>query len=448
MKKQFDLLKDNEKTLFFRYLTPSLLGMIMLSGYVFVDALCIGRSLGGAGLAALAASTPAVSIFYATGFLFATGGATIYSICNGKGEKQEAKQIYSFAFSLAIFVSIVYAILGFIFVDNIAYFFGATENNLAMTKDYLLTIIVAAPFFVIDIFMNVFTRNDKSPHICMIATIACCSANVVLDVLFVFGFGWGMFGAAFATAISAVASVAITFGHSLKKSSGLHLVKFKPQFQNLKRITANGVSSFISELSNGIVTIAFNRVILSQIGESGVSAYGIIANLNLIFFSIFMGVAQAMQPVVSINYGASKKTRMFNIFRYSVRFSTIAGLLFAATCFLFPEALCAVFISDPVIITLTANALRMYGVAYLLMGINILFDAFFYSVEKPQFAVSVSLSRGLVLVLAVLFCLSNIWGITGVWITVPVTEAITFIIGLSLFLYYRKTTCSKTANPT
>ena len=438
MSKQFDLVKDNEKKLFFRYLIPGLLGMIMLSGYVFVDALCVGRALGGKGLAALNVSTPSISLMYATGFLFATGSATLYSIFKGKKEDKTAKEIYTFGFVCALIVGLTYAIIGLIFIEKIAYFLGATKNNISFTKQYLGTILLFAPFFVIDIFMNVFVRNDKAPHIAMMATIGCCSLNVVLDVLFVFGFGMGMFGAGLATALSAVLSVIINFSYSLTKKSGIKLVKFKPQFKILKRILSNGISSFISEMSVGIVTIAFNKVILNLIGDIGVSSYGIIANINLIFFSIFMGTAQTIQPLVSVNYGAEKIERVFKFFKLGVIFSTLAGVVFTTICVAFPYELSSIFVKDKEIIDITANAIKVYGIAYLFMGINILFDAFFYSVEKPKFAVTISLSRALIIVLIMLFTLSNMLGIKGVWITVPITEIITIVIGANLFLSYKK----------
>ncbi|NFF81424.1 MATE family efflux transporter [Clostridium botulinum] len=437
MARNFNLLKDSESKLYLKYLAPSIFGMIMLSGYVFVDALCVGRALGGIGLAALNVSTPTISLMYATGFLFATGSATIYSIFKGKNEDENARKMYTFGFISALVMGIIYCILGILFVDKIAYFLGATDNTIEMTKQYMLTILSFAPFFVLDIFMNVFARNDKAPHISMLATIACCSLNIVLDVLFVFGFNLGMFGAAIATAISTVVSFIITFSYSLSKKSGLKLKRFIPKLNDFLRIVTNGVSSFISEMSVGVVTIAFNRVILSHIGEIGVSSYGIIANINLIFFSIFMGNAQAMQPLVSINYGANEYKRTFNFFKLGVTFAMIVGVVFTSTSVFLSYQLSSLFITDPEIIKVTASALKIYGLAYLIMGINLLFDAFFYSVEKPKFAVSISLSRALVIVLSMLFILSNVFGSFGIWMTVPVTEVFTLCIGLTLFVKYK-----------
>lgn len=437
MAKSFDLVKDKERKLYFKYLGPGIFGMMMLAGYVFVDALCVGRALGGAGLAALNVSTPIVSLMYATGFLFATGSATLYSIFKGKNEDDNARKMYSFGFVSALCVGVIYCILGIIFADKIAYFLGATSNTIDMTKEYMLTILVFAPFFILDIFMNVSVRNDKSPHIAMIATIACCSINIVLDILFVFGFGWGIFGAAIATAISTVVSFVITFSYSLSKKSGLKLMRFIPNMKDFLRIVTNGVSSFISEISVAIVTIAFNKVILVQVGEIGVAAYGIIANINLIFFSIFMGNSQAMQPLVSINYGANQTSRTLNFFKLASKFAIVVGAIFTCIAVFFPYPLCSLFINDAKIIAVTVSALKIHGLAYIIMGINLLFDAFFYSVEKPKFAVSVSLSRALIVALSMLFILSSLFGSIGIWMTVPITELITLFIGSTLFLKYK-----------
>ncbi|MCY6957437.1 MATE family efflux transporter [Clostridium brassicae] len=437
MKSNFDLVKDNEKKLYLKYLAPGIFGMMMLAGYVFVDALCVGRALGGPGLAALNVSTPTVSLMYATGFLFATGSSTLYSIFKGKNEGDNARKVYSLGFISALCVGVIYAILGIIFIDKIAYFLGATSNTIHMTKQYMLTILGFAPFFILDIFMNVSARNDKAPHIAMCATIACCSINIILDVLFVFGFNWGIFGAGIATAISTVISFIITFSYSLSKKSGLKLMKFVPNIKDFLRILTNGISSFISEMSVGIVTIAFNKVILMQIGEIGVAAYGIIANINLIFFSIFMGNSQAMQPLVSISYGANKFKRTFNFFKLGSIFAVTVGAIFTCICIFFSYPLCSLFVNDTHIIAVTASALKIHGLAYAIMGMNLLFDAFFYSVERPKFAVSISLSRALIIVLSMLFILSNLFGSIGIWMTVPVTEVTTLFIGFILFVRYK-----------
>ncbi|MDU1412872.1 MAG: MATE family efflux transporter [Clostridium sp.] len=438
MKKQMNLLEDAEGKLFIRYLIPGILGMMVLSAYVFVDALCIGRALGGNGIAALNVSTPVITLFYATGFLFAAGGGASYSLYKGKGEDIKARKMFTMAISCAAVVSIIYAILGIVFIDQLAIALGATESNIQLTKEYLIAVLIFAPFFVIDILFNVFARNDKAPKVAMNATLVCCGLNVVLDILFVFGFNWGMGGAAFATALSAVVSVSIIGCYSFSKKSGLKLIKAKPTFEEFKKMIATGTSSFVNQLSVGIITILFNHTILRLIGDSGVATYGIIANMNLIFYSLFVGVANAVQPIVSENYGAGKIKRVHKFLRMGVIVTLCLGVISTIVCVAIPHSIASIFVEDVELIKSTGDAMKIFGVAYLFMGINILADAYFYSVEKSAFAITVSLSRGLVTVAIVLFVMSKVLGITGVWMTVTIAEFITAIISIVLYIKHNK----------
>lgn len=443
MKTQYNLIETNITSLFFKYLLPGVLGMMMVSAYVFVDTLCIGRSLGGNGLAALNICTPIISIFYATGFLFATGGAAAYSVLTGEKNHDIANKVYTLALKLAIIIGILYSVLGLTFSSSLAEFLGATTSNIEITKEYMSVILLAAPVFVTDILLNVFVRNDGAPKISMIATVCCGLLNIVLDILFIFGFGWGMFGAAFATTLSGALSVCILYSYALSKQSKLKIVKTKWEFSLIKRIIFNGAGSFVLEASVAIVIIVFNLTMLRLAGEIGVSAYSIIANLNLVIFSIFMGISQAIQPIISINYGAKLNNRISKTLKLGILSASILGITFLIIGELFSYQLASLFVSnDKELINMASEGIQIYFIAYIMMGINIVLNTYYQSIEKPIQSLCISSGRGLVYVLACVWILPKFLNIMGVWMSVPVAEFLTLLTALTFL------GCSKIYNKT
>lgn len=439
MKEKYNLLETNIQTLFLSYLLPGILGMMMVSAYVFVDTLCIGRALGGHGLAALNICTPIISIFYATGFLFSTGGAAAYSVLIGQKNHHTADKVYTLSLKLSIIIGILYSIFGLIFSNSLAEFLGATTSNIEITKEYMNVVLLAAPVFIIDILLNVFVRNDGAPKVSMIATICCGSLNIILDILFIFGFGWGMFGAAFATALSGFLSVCILLSYTLSKNSKLKLVKTKWEFSLIKRIIFNGAGSFILEASVAIVIIVFNLTMLKLAGELGVSAYSIIANLNIVIFSIFMGISQALQPIISINYGANLNYRISKVSKLGILSATILGVIFLIIGELFSHQLASLFVkNDTNLINMAAEGIQIYFIAYIMMGINIVLNTYYQATEKPIQSLCISSGRGLVYVLACVWILPKFLNITGVWMSVPLAEFLTLLTALT-FLVFTKT---------
>ena len=255
-------------------------------------------------------------------------------------------------------------------------------------------------------------------------------SNIVLDYIFIFPFNWGMKGAAFATTLAPIISLAILSTHFIKRNNTIKLEFVRPKPKIFKRIVGNGMSSFITELSAGVVIFAFNIVILKLVGNIGVAAYGIIANLSLICIAIFTGVGQAMQPIISMNYGAGKKERVNQTLRLALCVGAVFGIVFFAIGMLFPETLTTIFNknNDPQLAGITINGIYLYFICFLFMGINTVIVSYFQSIEKSRLATMISLSRGLGLVVVGLMILTKLYGINGVWLTMPFAEIVTSLI--------------------
>ena len=263
--------------------------------------------------------------------------------------------------------------------------------------------------------------------------------NVVLDYIFVFIFGWGMTGVGIATGLAPVIGLIILSTHFIRKKNKLSFIIPSFDFETIKRILTNGGASFIIELSAGIVIFAFNIALSGITGDLGISAYSIIANLSLIFAAIFTGVGQAVQPIVSYNFGAKELERVYETVKLAIYTSLGLGVLFYAVGLFFPEFLVSLFIdADAELLSITVRGIRFYFLAFILMGFNIVLTSFIQSKEHGRASFTISLLRGFVLVIAILLVLPKIIGIDGVWLTLPLAELITTIFSLFYFKKYRQ----------
>lgn len=435
-KKELNLLKDDIGKLFIKYLTPSLIGMLTVSLFVFVDTFCVGRAMGGEGLAALNISIPLVSCFYALGYLFGAGGATAFSICKGKGDMESSKKIFTLSLFLGALASALIVLFGSIYMENIAYFLGADHDNIQSVLAYLKPIIWFSWSFILSTAMNAFMRNDEAPKISMTATFVSCLMNIVLDVLFVFVFHWGLFGASIATALSQTVSLTfLLIAAAVRKKSYLKLTKLMINFPTVMRIMLNGFSTSMLELSVGAVVLVFNLTLIKTVGQIGVEAYGIISNLSVVLLSLIIGISQAIQPIISVNAGAGEAARVKKMLKISLITASCVGFCVFLAAELFPTVLAGIFVSgDPGLIGVAAEGIRLYFIAYLMMGFNIIMGAYFQSVEAQGEAILVSLGRGLVFVSLFLMIFSRLIGLNGIWLSVPAAELCTMVMAILLFL--------------
>ena len=427
------------KKIFFKYLIPSVGGMLGVSLYVLGDTMVVGRGIGSVGLAALNISIPIINVFNGLGLLFGVGSATAISISRGRGDEKQVNNIFTISLMLSILLGIVLTVLRVFFLDELCMVLGASKDTFQMSRDYLGVLMSFSVLFLLNYTLTVLVRNDGNPNLAMWGMLTGSIVNVILDYIFIFIFDLGMKGAAYATSISPMIGLMILSVHFIKKKNNMKFIKLKLKFSIIKRITSNGFASFIVELSAGIVIFIFNKVIIDLIGDIGVSAYSIIANLSLIATAIFTGIGQAIQPIVSINFGANKMKRVYEAGKYAIYTSLIAGVLFYLSGLLFPEFLVSVFSKgDKVLLDITVKGIRIYFMSFVLMGINIVITSYLQSKEYARTSMKISLLRGFVFTVAYVLPLSKIFAMTGVWMTLPLAELSTVILSILLFSNSRK----------
>lgn len=409
--------------------------MLGLSCYILADTFFISKGLGADGLTALNLAIPIYSFIHGCGLMFGMGGATKYSIFKSRNEIQKANQAFTHTVVLAVCVSAVFFVMGMFLPDRIAELLGADGAVFKMSKTYLQVILLFAPLFMLNNILLCFVRNDGAPKRSMFAMMGGSLSNIILDYIFIFPLGMGIFGAVFATGLAPAVSILILSPYFLKKKNQFKLTAFKLSGPLCSGIFSSGLPSLITEFSSGIVIIIFNIIILRLQGNTGVAAYGVIANLSLVVLAVYSGIAQGIQPILSKHYGAGNRRNVKTILRYAViMVAVVSGIVYPGV-FFGAENIAGIFNSEQNIQlqNIAVTGLKIYFTACIFAGYNIILSVYFTSTEYPRPAHVISILRGFLIIIPMSFLLSAVGGMIGVWCVFPVTEIL--VSGIGLFLY-------------
>jgi len=422
-------------SLFARYAGLSVLGTMGVSCYILADTFFVANGLGTSGLAALNIAIPVYNFIWGIAIMLGIGGATRYTIARSRGEYEAGDKIFSATLAVSLAVSAVFALLGLFGAEMTARLLGSDEEILKMTTDYLRVVLIFAPAFSLNQIMTCFVRNDGAPNLAMLGTLIGSLANIVLDYVFIFPMKMGILGAALATVCSPIISLAIMWRHKASGKNNFHLRRDLSDLAKLGNTAALGFPSLVTEMSSGVVIIVLNYIILGLAGNVGVAAYGVIANISLVVIAIYNGIDQGVQPLMSDSYGRGNMNDARKYLRYALITAAAVSVLIYTVIYLGADPVAAAFNSekDDALQTIAASGLRIYFLGILFAGANIILQIFFTSVERPLPAQVISLLRGLVLIIPSAFLLAEAFGITGVWLAFPVTEAIVTIIGFSIY---------------
>ena len=418
-----------------KYVCLNVLGMVGLSCYILADTFFIAGRLGADGLTALNLAIPVYSAVHGVGLMLGMGGAIRYTVAVNRGGGEEGSRVFSHTLLLAACLAAAFVLLGLTCPGRITALLGADEAVFAMTNTYLRTVLFFAPAFVANNLLLCFVRNDGAPKLAMAAMLSGSFANILLDYLFLFPLGMGIFGAVLATGLAPLISMAVLSLHRLRGRNRFHLVPVRPEPRQAMATLSLGFPSLIAELSSGLVILIFNGIILGLEGNTGVAAYGVIANLSLVALAICTGIAQGAQPLVSSAHGRGDAASARRVLGYAL--ATVAGLslLLYVLVFLFNAPLAAAFNrqGDAVMQCLAEEGLRLYFTGIGFAGFNLILSAFFAASERGRPAQVIALLRGAVVIVPAAFLLSALWGITGVWISFPVAEGLVALAGLWLY---------------
>lgn len=432
-----DLLKDDLKKLYLRFLIPSLGSAMVMSIYTLTDAIVIGKGVGPDALAALSITTPLLCILMAMGILFGVGGSVQVSVHRGAGNYEKANRYFTLSLvTLAVVAVILWLIYG-LTMPVLLRLMGANDTLYPYAMAYMRYIDMLLPVAVFSNYIAIFVRADGDPNRAMAGVLLGGAVNIVLDIVFVFPLRMGIGGAALASITGMVIQVLVGGSHFLSRKNQLKLIRPKQIVSSIGQIIGNGIPSFFNEFANGFIVLLFNIQILKYCGDSALSVYSVISNCVILFNSLFTGVGQSIQPVIATNYGAGKWERIRKVKTMSFLTIIVMGILFSASGILFPDGVCRVFMNmNEEMTAIAQKGLRKYFIAFLPMGVNLLTSYYLQSVLSVKKSLCISVLRNVVLSSIFIFTFPLLFGGNSLWLVMPVVEILVLFLSMG-FLHQK-----------
>lgn len=428
--------------LLWQFATPSIIAMSATSIYNFCDSIFIGQGAGAFAISGLAITFPLMNISAAFGALAGTGGSAQTSVHMGMNQREVAQNIFGNVLSLNLIIGLTLSTLGLLFLDPILEAFGATDTTLPYARDYMRIYLLGICIHHAFLGMSGQLRAIGHPNLAMKAQLLTVVINILLDALFIFGFKWGISGAALATVIAQTCGFILTTWY-LRDGSNKY-VHFKRNIFQLKakiiaKIISIGLAPFSVNICGCFIVVVLNHALLEQGGADGdlcVGANGITNRVTQLLILMVAGFSQGMQPIVGFNIGAQLFNRVREVLVKAIMTATIiltTGYILIA---IFPAMLASLFTSDPVLIEYCVPALRISLCTFPVVGTQMIATSFFQSIRKPGLSMLISLSRQLLFLLPLLLVLPPVMGVHGVWWSMPIADV--FSITLSVILLFRE----------
>ncbi|MEG1610093.1 MAG: MATE family efflux transporter [Bilophila sp.] len=426
-------------TLLLRYSLPAIAAMVVFSLYNIVDSIFIGHGVGSLALSGLAVTFPIMNLAFAFCLLVGVGGASICSIRMGQKDMDGAVRVLGTVLVLSVINGFVFGALALVFLDSILILFGASAVTLPYARDFMQVILLGLPITYVMFGLNHVMRATGYPQKAMLSAVVTVGVNSVLAPLFIFWLGWGIRGAALATVLSQFVGMLWVLSHFMRPDS---FVRFQPGIYKLRKriilsIFSIGMAPFLLYVCGCIVVAIINTDLSTYGGDMAIGAFGILNRVLILFVMVVIGLTQGIQPIVGYNYGAKQLDRVKLALKYGIFAGvgiTTFGLLAAE---LFPESIARMFTDDEALIALTVRGLRVATLAFPLVGCQIVISNFFQSIGRAKLSVFLSLTRQLLFLVPCLLILPFFWGLDGIWISMPLSDALAFLTStlvLTLFL--------------
>lgn len=432
--------KNNLFKTFLKYLIPSVSAMWFFSIYTMVDGIFVSRGVGPSALAAVSLSMPYINAIFAIALLVAVGSSTLISFYLGKNEKEKSNKIFTLNIIILSFIGFVISLFSFMFLEKISLFLGATEETLKYTMDYLGIIIIFSTFFMLAYSLEVLVKADGFPIYSIIFVSLAAFTNIILDYIFVIIFNYGVKGAALATGLSQLISFLGFLLHFLSRKSQLKFTKIHLDLKLAKNIFTIGLPEALTELSAGVTIFFFNTALLKYLGDSGVTAFGVIIYINNLVMMTMIAINQGIQPLISFYKGKKANKKIESIFKLALGTTITFSIFFIIISQLWTDELVSIFISssNTDIYDLSQYALKIFSFSFTLCGFNILVSGYFTALKNIQDALFISIMRGFLLIPILLLILPNIIGSVGIWLSPVVSEIITLVFSFNLLFKNRE----------
>lgn len=419
-----------------QYAVPAIIAMTASSLYNMVDSIFIGHGVGPLAISGLAVTFPLMNLAAAFGSLVGVGASTLISVKLGQKDYDTAHKILGNVVVLNLLIGIVFTIVTLAFLNPILYFFGASKATLPYARDYMVTILLGNVVTHMYLGLNSVLRSAGHPQKAMLATIFTVVVNTILAPVFIYGFGWGIRGAAIATILAQILSLIWLFKIFCNKNEVLH---FHRGIYRLKRVLVEniigiGLAPFFMNVASCFIVILINKGLKLYDGDLAIGAFGIVNRISFLFVMIVMGLNQGMQPIAGYNFGAKQYHRVNQVMKLTV----IAATLITTTGFLvgelMPKLAVSAFTNDETLINISAQGLRIVVMFFPIIGFQMVTSNFFQSIGMARKAIILSLSRQVLILIPCLIILPMFWDAKGVWLSMPISDAAASIIA-AIMLY-------------
>lgn len=423
-----------------RFTFPSIIMMVFTSIYYVVDGFFVSNFAGKDAFAAVNFIIPLAMILGCVGFMFGTGGGALIAKTMGEGDKQKANQIFSLVVYVSIILSIVLTVVGLVVLRPVAKLLGAEGQLLADSITYGRILIIAIPAYVLQYEFQCLFATAQKPTLGLVITILAGVTNIALDAIFVAVLKWGLSGAAAATAISqCVGGVVPLIYFACPNKSLLRLTKARWDFRALAKTCANGSSELMTNISMSIVSMLYNVQLLKYIGQDGISAYGVLMYVNMIFLAVFIGYSVGCAPIISYNYGAKNQAELKATQKKSLVIIGVSAIFMFGTALLLAKPLSVLYVGyDQGLLDLTLHAFKIFSFSFLFAGFAIFFSSFFTALNDGVTSAIISFLRTLVFQALAVMLFPLIWEVDGIWISIVVAEIMAVVVSLVFYWLKRK----------
>lgn len=441
MKKvESDILTRKETPLFFKFAIPNILSLVLLSSAGIVDAIFIGNYEGELSLAALNIANPLFSFIWGFTMMVLIGGAVTSSKYIGEKNIEKACNIFTKSMVVVTIITIILSLIIYIYASEIIYTLAGSDKTLSLSVLYIRTVIPFIIFSTVGYGLSMFARVDGFPFIASFALIVGAFTNILLDYIFIGILNWGIKGAAYATGLSYIATFFILVFHFLKQKGVLKLNLKAKNYNEMIKTSYNGFSEFLNEMSVGITMALFNYTMIKYAQEEGVAAFTAINYILWVGNIINYAAADSLNPLISTNYGAGYFNRIKSLLKTGIYFTLLNGVIIIIILSLFNHDLTQMFLTD--------KSSHVYGMAidfmsivkwsFLLSGINMILSAYFTAMIHPKESAIIAFLRSFFMPVSLITILPLLINLNGIYLTLPLSELITFIVAIFLFLFTKK----------
>ena len=419
-----------------KFALPSMLMMLFSSLYVIVDGIFVSRVLGTIALSSVNMLYPIISLEMAIGIMIAAGGSAIIAKKLGEKNEKSARADFSFLVLVALIAGLSIAALGIIGIDTVLSVLGVSETQYELCRTYGSILLTFAPMFILQTVFQVFFVTAGRPTLGLTVVVIAGVTNMVLDYVFMVPLNMGIAGAAFATGIGycipAITGLVFFFKN---RNGSLYFVK--PRFDGsvLLKACTNGSSEMVTNLANATTTLLFNYTFMRYWGENGVASITIIMYFQYVFTAIYFGYSNGVAPVISFKYGSEEKEQLHKTVKNSILFVAICSIISFILSQAVSSAVISVFTSlESAVYRITYAGIKIYSLAFILMGINIFVSALFTALSDGKASAIISFTRTFLFLVAMILLLPHIVGELGVWLAVPVAEALGMLVSITYLI--------------